>query len=221
MKAVRIIIFAKAPCPGMAKTRLIPALGAEGAARLAGNMLAHTLDKALEAAVGPVELCMSPAPDDAQWQGVALPAGIALIAQGDGDLGARMARAAQRGLTRNDAVLLIGTDCPELSVSQLRVAAGALNDVDSVIHPTADGGYALLGLTRTDEQLFSGIAWGLDGVAFATLCKLGALGWSTHVGAILHDIDEPGDLVRLPNEWLTQLDRGSVACAPAGLISHG
>ena len=133
MKAVRIIIFAKAPCPGTAKTRLIPALGAEGAAWLAGIMLAHTLDKVLAAAVGPVELRMSPAPDDAQWQGVELPAGIALIAQGDGDLGARMARAAQRGLTRNDAVLLIGTDCPELSIAYLRAAAQALHEVDSII----------------------------------------------------------------------------------------
>ena len=205
MTSVRIIIFAKAPHPGAAKTRLTPALGEQGAALLAAVMLAHTIDKALVAAVGPVELCVSPDPNDAQWHDVVLPADIAVTEQGDGDLGARMARAAQRGLTRDDAVLLIGTDCPELSIVQLRDAARALRDVDSVIHPAVDGGYVLLGLTRSDPSLFSDIAWGTDGVARVTLDRLAELGWSTHVGAVVHDIDEPEDLVRLPEAWLAAL----------------
>jgi hypothetical protein len=213
MKPICIIIFAKAPCPGTVKTRLMPTLGAEGAAQLAAMMLAHTIDKALMADVGPVELCMSPDPGDAQWCGVTLPAGIVVTAQGEGDLGARMARAAQRGLTQIGAVLLIGTDCPKLSVAQLRAAAQAMHGVDSIIHPTADGGYALLGLRRVDDYLFSNIAWGTDEVAYATLCKLGELGWSTQVGALLHDIDEPRDLERLPEAWRAALH---VDVSPAG-----
>ena len=56
----RIIIFAKAPVPGFAKTRLIPALGEAGAAGLARQMLFDTLKEALAAGIGPVELCVWP-----------------------------------------------------------------------------------------------------------------------------------------------------------------
>lgn len=205
MTPVRIIIFAKAPYPGTAKSRLIPALGEEGAARLAAVMLAHTIDKALVAAVGPVELCMSPDSDDVQWRDVNLPGEITISGQGEGDLGVRMVRAAQRGLAQNDGVLLIGTDCPELSVAQLRGAAQALHDFDSVIHPAVDGGYVLLGFTRCAPSVFSDIAWGTDTVARVTLDRLAALGWSTQVGDVLHDVDEPRDLVRLPESWRAAL----------------
>ena len=97
MSALRIIVFAKAPRPGLAKTRLIPALGAAGAAALAARMLAHTLDQALASGVGEVELCAAPAPGDAMWQGVELPEGLVLTAQGEGDLGEREGRR-ERGL---------------------------------------------------------------------------------------------------------------------------
>ena len=151
MSGLRIIVFAKAPRPGLAKTRLIPALGAAGAAALAARMLAHTLDQALASGVGAVELCVAPAPGDAAWQGVELPEGLALTAQGAGDLGARMARATQRAIEAGDScadescagVLLIGTDCPALDAACLRQAASALEETDAVIAPTADGGYAL------------------------------------------------------------------------------
>ena len=63
--APRVVVFAKAPLPGRAKTRLIPALGAEGAARLARRMLGHALAQAMAARAGAVELCMSPGPEDA------------------------------------------------------------------------------------------------------------------------------------------------------------
>jgi len=62
LTTTRIVIFAKAPVAGLAKTRLIPALGAETAARLARRMLLHTLHEASEAAVGQVELCVTPHP---------------------------------------------------------------------------------------------------------------------------------------------------------------
>ena len=70
MTTTRIVIFAKAPVAGLAKTRLIPALGAETAARLARRMLLHTLQEASAAAVGPVELCVTPHPSDPAWQGL-------------------------------------------------------------------------------------------------------------------------------------------------------
>ena len=86
MSATRIVVFAKAPQPGRVKTRLIPALGAEGAAALATRMLARTLAAAAEAAPGGVELCASPAPGDPAWRAAAVPAGLRWSAQGESSM---------------------------------------------------------------------------------------------------------------------------------------
>jgi rSAM/selenodomain-associated transferase 1 len=198
VSATRIVVFAKAPQPGRVKTRLIPALGADGAAALAAHMLAHTLAAAAEAAPGGVELCASPAPDDPAWQGIALPAALRWSAQGEGDLGARMAGAAQRVLADGERVLLIGTDCPALDAARLRAAARALDATDAVIIPSFDGGYVLLGLRRFDPTLFADIVWSTSSVAAVTLARLRALGWTHRVLPALHDIDLPEDLVHLP-----------------------
>ncbi len=202
MKPVRIVIFAKAPQAGFAKTRLIPALGAQGAADLARRMLAHTLDKAIAANVGTVELCMTPSATDPAWQTFAIPDAVHCTDQGEGDLGGRMARAAQRAIDGGESVLLIGTDCPELSVAYLQQAACALERSDSVLFPTFDGGYALLGLNHFCQSLFVHIAWSTNTVAFETLFRLIQLGWMIRTHRMLHDIDEPTDLKWLPKSWL-------------------
>ena len=198
MSAVRIVVFAKAPVPGRVKTRLIPALGEAGAARLAARMLDQALDQALAAAVGPVELCMSPAPDSPEWAGFALPPGIETSDQGEGDLGARMACAARRGIEKCEAVLLIGTDCPELTAERLRIAAAQLATHDAVLHRAADGGYPLLGLRAFDASLFEDMPWSTAAVADLTLERFAALDWRVWVGETLRDIDTPEDLPSLP-----------------------
>ncbi|RFC40332.1 MAG: hypothetical protein DID89_2727546987 [Candidatus Nitrotoga sp. CP45] len=194
MTSTRIIIFAKAPQPGFAKTRLIPALGAEGAAKLAQQMLANTLSEALAAGIGTVELCGTPKIDDVAWQGITLPIGIEISDQGEGDLGARLARASERAIENAEAVLLIGTDCVEISATLLREAAQSLHEHDAVIHCTADGGYALLGLKRYSAVLFSDMPWSTDAVASTTIARIGQLGWTLHIGQLLHDVDAPQDL---------------------------
>lgn len=194
MTSIRIIIFAKAPQPGFAKTRLIPALGAEGAAKLAQQMLINTLHEALAAGIGTVELCSTPKIDDVAWQGIALPLAIEISDQGEGDLGARLARASERAIENAEAVLLIGTDCVEISATLLREAAQSLYGHDAVIHCTADGGYALLGLKRYSAALFSDMPWSTDAVASTTIARIGQLGWSLHIGQLLHDVDAPQDL---------------------------
>lgn len=198
MTPVRIVIFAKAPVPGQVKTRLIPALGEAGAARLAARMLDLALQQALAAAVGPVELCMSPAPDSPDWADIPLPPGIETSDQGEGDLGARMARAAQRVIERGEAVLLTGTDCLELAAERLRKAAEQLETHDAVLYPAQDGGYVLLGLRAFDASLFAGMPWSTATVAGLTLERLTVLDWRVWVGETLRDIDEPGDLIGLP-----------------------
>ncbi|AUN94198.1 TIGR04282 family arsenosugar biosynthesis glycosyltransferase [Pseudazoarcus pumilus] len=200
MNSCRIIVFAKAPLPGRVKTRLIPALGADGAAALAREMLERTLAAALDAGLGPVELCGDPSPDDAPWADVVLPAGIERSAQGAGDLGVRMSRAAQRALARGERVLVVGTDCAQMSAALLRQAAGMLDGAEVVIGPVADGGYALIGLSRHDERLFRDIAWSTPTVAATTRERAATLGWRLAQTRTLHDIDTPEDL----RHWKTR-----------------
>jgi rSAM/selenodomain-associated transferase 1 len=188
MSRARIVILAKEPLPGRVKTRLIPALGAEGAARLARQMLQHTVTEALASGLD-VELCGDP--DPASWHDPL--AAVRLTEQGAGDLGERLARAAER-VVPDQPVLLIGTDCPGLDRIRLCAAAEAFDGHDAVIHPAADGGFALLGLRRSDPSLFAGIAWSTPSVAEQIVARIAELGWSLHIADTLRDIDEPGDL---------------------------
>lgn len=204
MTTTRIVIFAKAPVAGLAKTRLIPALGAEGAAGLARRMLLHTLQEASAAAVGPVELCVTPRPSDPAWQGFPPLEGICWTEQAVGDLGVRMADAARRASAVGEQVLLIGTDCPQLDAMHLRRATELLHDSDAVLYPTFDGGYALLGLRRFDPRPFAQIPWSTAEVADRTIERFRELGWSLAVGGMLHDIDDSTDLRWLPDDWRSE-----------------
>jgi rSAM/selenodomain-associated transferase 1 len=194
MRRTRIVIFAKAPVPGRVKTRLIPALGEIGAARLAHKMLQATVKEAIAANLSIPELCVDPHPLDAAWQEFLPAEHLRVTAQGDGELGERLARAAKRSTLLGEHVLLIGTDCPGLDRGRLRAAALALEAHDAFLHPTEDGGYALLGLRRFDPSLFEGIAWSTDRVAAETIARIEALGWSVAIGETLRDVDEPEDL---------------------------
>jgi rSAM/selenodomain-associated transferase 1 len=202
MTDVRIIIFAKAPEPFRAKTRLIPALGADGAAALARKMLQHALREALAARVKTVELCMAPGPGDFTWKDVALPDSIVCSDQGEGSLGDRLARASARALESSHAVLLMGTDCPALDAPMLRRAAEALEKADAVLIPATDGGYVLLGLKRYDASIFEGIAWSTSSVYDATAARIARLAWTLESFSAVPDIDEPADLKHLPEHWL-------------------
>ena len=198
----RIVIFAKAPQPGSVKTRLIPALGADGAAALARRLLAHTLQRALAADVGEVELCMSPAPSDAAWLDVAIDSAVQQTAQEAGDLGARMAKAVRRVTAQthsaDTSVLLIGTDCPALTAALLQQAAQQLETHDAVMLPAHDGGYVLLGLKFPCPELFGDMPWSTSVVAAETLQRMAILNLRVWLGPTLHDIDEPADLQHVP-----------------------
>ena len=199
MKRCRIVIFAKAPLAGFAKTRLISVLGAEGAAALAHKLLDLAIRQAIDAAVGSVELCMTPADSDA-WKEVTIPTGIICSVQGEGDLGERLARASERVIAAGDSLILTGTDCPALDAQCLRQMTQDLDEADAVMVPTADGGYAALALKQFHPSLFSEIAWSTDAVALQTRRRIAGLGWSLRQLPMLHDIDQPNDLQWLPTD---------------------
>lgn len=198
----RIVIFAKAPITGQAKTRLSPALGMEGAANLARELLRHCVTEALAAQVGPVELCVAPSVHHPIWRDMTIPDAVQWSEQGEGDLGARLARAAQRVTLQGEAVLLIGTDCPDLSAAKLRDAAQVLERHHACMVPVSDGGYALLGLQYYHSSFFSNIPWSTDKVAQLTRQRLFDQGIELQTLPMLHDIDEPSDLQYLPTGLL-------------------
>ena len=196
-----VIVFAKAPQAGRAKTRLIGTLSAEGAAALAERLLHSALDHALTADVGPVELCVTPDRAHPAFTARAHDGTVRLTDQGDGDLGERMARAFERVLRTQSCAVLIGTDAPALDATYLRSAAAALERADAVFGPAADGGYALVGLRRPAPGLFHGMRWSHARVMAQTRERLAALGLRHAELPLLHDIDEPADLVHLPADW--------------------
>ena len=196
-----VIVMAKAPVAGYAKTRLIPALGADGAARLAQRFLVETVRQAMASGVGEVELCCAPDRHHPAFAEVASQAGLALTDQGGGDLGARMARAIDRRLGAGNRVILIGTDVPALDADVLRRAHQALADHDAVFAPTLDGGYALIGLRRPAAPLFDAMPWSTDQVMAVTRGRMLALGLRHVELPMLADVDEPADLVHVPAQW--------------------
>ena len=193
LRVATILIFAKAPVAGVAKTRLIPLLGAGGAAELARRMLDATCAEARHSRLQ-VELCASPEPSDQAWSGL-LPDEVLVTDQGPGDLGQRMARAAQRTIESVGDAILIGTDCPALDRHRLQAASAALSRVDAFLHPTEDGGYALLAMRRYSARLFTDVQWSSGEVCATTVDRLQQLGWSYEVGETLRDIDEPADVL--------------------------
>lgn len=198
-----ILVFAKAPVAGHAKTRLIPSLGAQGAARLAQRMLDETLVQAVKADVGPVTLYCTPAVGHPTFVEAARRYGVALADQGDGHLGVRISRAFASALQEHAGAIVIGTDCPGLSAERLRQAAQALHTGEAVFAPATDGGYVLAGLSRPMPLLFDSIAWSTDAVMAQTRERLAQLGVVATELPTMHDIDLPGDLVHVPQGWLT------------------
>jgi uncharacterized protein len=200
-----VIVFAKAPVAGLAKTRLAPALGPDGAAALAARMLRHALAQAVAAGIGPVELCGAPDGAHPALVAAAAACGVPVSAQGSGDLGQRMHRALSRTLVQHGRALVIGTDAPALDAAMLREAATRLLDHDAVLVPALDGGYALVGLRRADSRLFSDMAWSTATVMEETRQRLRAAGLRWAELPPVADIDEPQDLPHLPAAWRESL----------------
>ena len=196
-------MLAKAPLPGFAKTRLIPALGAEGAALLQARLVEHAVGTACAACVGPVTLWAAPDERHPLFQSIRERFGVALARQDNGDLGARMLSA----MAAADApTLVIGTDCPPLTCAHLRAAANVLRDgVDAVIIPADDGGYVLIGMRAPDRAVFSDMRWGAPSILGATRYRLKELGLTWREPVTLWDLDLPEDLERLRRTGLGHL----------------
>jgi hypothetical protein len=196
-----LILFAKAPVPGRVKTRLIPALGASGSVRLYRELILHTLSRAVDAQIGPIDLWCSPSSNHPFFHRCVGKFKINLTDQTKGNLGTRMTHAFEETLKTVSQALLIGTDCPSLTVDDLREAAACLRQgMDAVIGPAEDGGYVLIGLRRPAPEMFAGISWGTGSVLDETRVRLRRRGWKWHELPERWDVDRPEDLERLKRE---------------------
>lgn len=198
-----LIVLAKAPIAGLAKTRLIPALGAAGAAILAHRLLVHSLSQTADLELRHWELCVTPDTSHPAFVQAASQAQgrLKLTVQGDGDLGARMSRAFDRVLANHNKVLLMGTDAPALTTAVLQNATQALVGQDAVFVPALDGGYALVGLTRPVPELFLGMTWSTPHVMADTRIRARQAGLRWSELPPVADIDEAPDLLHLPGDW--------------------
>lgn len=187
-------MFARAPVPGRVKTRLIPLLGEEGAARLQARMLEKTLATARAAGFERIHLYCEAGIRGRYFRDLRERFGVRLSAQGRGGLGARMHRA----LRRHPGAVLVGSDVPSLGPADLRAAARALRrGADAVLSPAEDGGYALLGLRRSSHLVFEGVRWGRPRVLAQTRARLRRLRWHWKELRTVWDVDRPGDVARL------------------------
>jgi uncharacterized protein len=192
----RLIVFTRFPRTGQVKSRLIPALGAAGAAAVHTALTRHTLAWVAElAAADAIEIEVRFDGGDAGGMR-ALFGDWNYIEQGPGDLGDRLARAVGAAFDAGrQRVVLVGTDCPGLTAELAASARDALDRHDLVLGPATDGGYYLVGLRRPDLDLFSGIGWGGDRVLADTLAAADRLGLNHALLPHLPDVDRPEDLV--------------------------
>lgn len=195
-----VAVLAKAPLAGSTKTRLIPRLGAAGAARLQAELIRHTVGTVRAAGIGPIQLWCTPSIGHPLFAQCASTVPCTLHRQVGPSLGDRMAQAAFFSLASSARCVLVGTDCAVLTAEHLRSVSRLLRTHDAVIVPAEDGGYVLLGLRRCTMALFDGIAWGSADVYAQTAHRLETASYRWCALETLWDVDRPEDFDRLLRE---------------------
>jgi hypothetical protein len=193
MSRPAVVVLAKAPRPGLCKTRLHPLLGPEGSARLQAALIRRAVAWAHE--LGDVFVAFTP--DDAEGEIAALAPGATLFAQAEGDLGDRLADATGRVLGEHGGpVVLVGVDAPTLTAAHGRAALEDLADgCDVSFGPATDGGWYLVALHEPHPELFDlpTEEWGGPEVFRLTLERVSAAGLSLGMLRSERDLDEPAD----------------------------
>ncbi|MBE9079207.1 TIGR04282 family arsenosugar biosynthesis glycosyltransferase [Romeria aff. gracilis LEGE 07310] len=217
----RLILLTRYPEAGKTKTRLIPHLGAEPAARLQQQMTEHIVAEIQQfqscyAASLEVHFAGSSRAQMATWLGNHL----RYRPQPSGGLGTRLSQAFCQGFRDGmDRVVAIGADCPQITVHLLTQAFQRLRNHDLVLGPALDGGYYLIGLSKTCDAahaaLFQGIDWGTAQVFDQTVAIAHRQALTLATLAPLSDIDRPEDLaiwqnrIKISSESKSQATSGT------------
>lgn len=180
-------IFAKQPTPGQVKTRLAAATSPESAAQIADAMLRDTLDRL--ASIDAERWLVFTPNDAALAMGKYAESRYQLTPQGDGDLGQRLRRFLEEHMrSATERIVVVGSDGPTLPVDFVVKAFDELQRAEVVLGPASDGGYYLIGCTRSVPATFDGIAWGGPTVLTETIARLDT---ATHLAVLpsWYDVD--------------------------------
>ncbi|HZW35411.1 MAG: TIGR04282 family arsenosugar biosynthesis glycosyltransferase [Deltaproteobacteria bacterium] len=190
-----LILMAKAPLPGLVKTRMRPFLGARRAAEFYSCLLADVAGEA--AAVDGVRRYLFCLPPEGRSHFLSYPfSRYQLRGQEGHDLGERMSGAMNEAFAAGArCVVVIGADCPALSAQRIRSAFRELSDrADAVFGPAADGGFYLAGLNAAAPSLFPGIPWSTRAVLQTILSRCRRAGMTYALLPVEADVDTAEDL---------------------------
>lgn len=190
-RACAVAIFARAPSPGRAKTRLIPLLGAQGAANFQAALIADTLRKVATRSRHAARYLF------VAGRSFPVPSALArftVVHQHGADLGERLVGAFRQLLARHQAAVVIGTDSPALPARNLHQARRELSVCDAVLGPCPDGGFYLIGLRCLPAGLFRKVRWGSRFAFRDVLRNLLRNGLACSVLDPIPDVDRPADV---------------------------
>ncbi len=184
-----ICVFAKPPCPGTAKTRLIPQLGAEGAALVARALLQDSLS-----VITSIPKMRSVIASTERFETESF-GRVQLWIQPEGDLGTRLEHILRRALSQSSHAIAIGADTPGITAASISGISEELRATDAVFGPTEDGGFYLVGLKRCPEGLFQDIRWSHRNTLIDATARTARNGMSYSLTTRWFDVDTPEDLV--------------------------
>ncbi|SFM43617.1 TIGR04282 family arsenosugar biosynthesis glycosyltransferase [Marinobacter zhejiangensis] len=201
---VLIIQFAKWPQAGRVKTRLVPALGEQGAMEAHICLSLQVLDN-LSKSGYPLQLWWDRPLDQPPIEAQSLLAKLSLVGaeqcfQSGENLGERMSRALAEGLTQYPRVIIVGSDCPSVNAGYIDEALLALEQNDVVLGPSDDGGYVLIGTRKVVPDMLANIQWGTDRALAETVERLTENKLTVALLETRWDVDEPDDWQRFLRE---------------------
>jgi rSAM/selenodomain-associated transferase 1 len=189
-----LYLFAKAPVAGRVKRRLCPPLNAKQAAQVAMAMLAHSSAVVERGWLGKRVLNVAPDLSHAAFLSYQQGMNWQIRVQVEADLGERMREVLLDGVESSGSAVVLGTDIPTLNTTILKDTFYALQAGQSVVGPSQDGGFYLLGLREVPMGLFNGIEWGSVQVYARLMKNARALGLNLQPLLTLSDCDYFEDL---------------------------
>jgi len=207
-----VLLFLKAPRPGLVKTRLAAQIGDRGAVAVYRQLVAGQLERIPPG--WPLELHFAPAEAAGEIVELAGPThAMGIFAQRGDGLGERLETGLDAAAKRHPGrpLVAIGADCPGLDEAVFREAFAALEEQDLVLGPAADGGYYLIGMRRPHPEVFRGIDWSTGRVRAQTLERAQEAGIGVKEISMLEDVDDFISLQSATPEIARTVDTG---CSP-------
>lgn len=192
-----ILVFCKAPIAGQVKTRLIPDLSAQQAVDVHIELTKRILLLLTDSPLCPIQLWCTPDTSHPFFSDCVDEYQLSLHQQQGDDLGQRMNHAISTALVDFSKVLLVGCDCPSLTIADFDFAIRSLQTPqDIVLSPAEDGGYVMIGMTKANPELFSNMTWGHSTVLDTSRQRIKQARLRLNETRQQWDIDTFGDLQR-------------------------